>query len=409
MRNMRVLNQAVVPTGLYACEVWGLGALRNVNRGVFGLSDFYALSDPVEMGRCALLRSWLRLPRATAKVCLLHELGLQPLTHDYTRRAVGLWNTLVVMPDDSPYRLALKQNIEDAFDNRNFKGGNFARSLFNVLKLLGVEQRLESTMRDMRCIEAQVVEQKLLSKYEEWVSLLRVQGGVIGPYFSLVGTHVVGQRPVWYSINVSYKVAVRFLRFRIGCHHLRVHTGRWMACQLQRRQRKCIRCAHVFEQVADVPVDDENHCLIHCQEPVLAQHRMHLEQQIRRWLPHAAINSMTQLYVAAETTNKKSVQRQLMGYVAHCFRVARCCHEDLEAWQHGLEVQEVLAVDRLAEWLALQEALYARGMVPGLPSDSSVDESSELSEVSDLGWLEHADLFDATEVSIDSEEWEDVV
>jgi hypothetical protein len=86
-----------------------------------------------------------------------------------------------------------------------------------------------------------------------------------------------------------------------------------------------------LSKVADVPVDNENHCLIHCQEPVLAQHRMHLEQHIRRWLPHAAVNSMTQPYIAAETTNKKSVQRQLMGYVAHCFMVARCCHEDLEA------------------------------------------------------------------------------
>lgn len=53
-----------------------------------------------------------------------------------------------------------------------------------------------------------------------------------------------------------------------------------------------------------------------------------------------------------------------------------------QAWNAGREVQNALAVTRQAEWLAEQETLYALGQVPGLPSDTTIDESSELVEAS---------------------------
>jgi hypothetical protein len=112
---LRALSAAVVPVGLYSCEVWGLGTLPRVGTGRFGLSEFYALKDPTEVERCGLIRTWLRLPRSTPKACLLHELGLQPMAHDYTRRAVRMWNDLVGMPQSSPYRMALAQIVEDGF------------------------------------------------------------------------------------------------------------------------------------------------------------------------------------------------------------------------------------------------------------------------------------------------------
>jgi hypothetical protein len=70
--------------------------------------------------------------------------------------------------------------------------------------------------------------------------------GIIRHYFTTVGTHEGGHRPVWYCISVPHKVAVGFLRFRIGCHQLRVNTGRWRVPKLDRGQRKCIRCAGVL-------------------------------------------------------------------------------------------------------------------------------------------------------------------
>jgi hypothetical protein len=411
---LRVLNQGITPVGVYASEVWGLGSLPRAGCGDFGLSHFYSLSDPVEAARCGLIRLWLRLPQSTPKACLLHELGLQPLSHEYTFAAVRLWNTLVAMKEDSPYRLALVQNIHDAFDSR-FKCVNYTRALHGVLQLLGVVDRgLVSCMRALNYINPDVVKEKLAARYQEWVqSLIAGSGvgrGIIRQYFTTVGTHEGGHRPDWYCISVPHKVAVGFLRFRIGCHHLRVNTGRWRVPKLARGQRKCIRCTGVFERDADVPVDDESHCLIDCQEPVLAQHRRYLEHMLRRWHPHPAHNSMQELFAAVQETGRKCVQRELMGFVARCYRVARSCHEDLAAWQASPEVQKAVGLQRLDEWIAEQDALYAQGMVPGLPSDTTIDESSELSEVSVQGPAAGLDGVGSLPVSAsDSEEWEDVV
>jgi hypothetical protein len=55
---------------------------------------------------------------------------------------------------------------------------------------------------------------------------------------------------------------VRFLRFRLGCHHLRIHTGRWHQLALPRPHRTCLRCS-------SRAVDDEAHCLFACAHPTL--------------------------------------------------------------------------------------------------------------------------------------------
>jgi hypothetical protein len=52
--------------------------------------------------------------------------------------------------------------------------------------------------------------------------------------------------------------------------------------------------------------------------------------------------------------------------------------------------------------------MYAGGLVPGLPSDTTMDESSELSEVSGFGPADaHSDM-DSVSAG-DSAEWEDAV
>ena len=67
-------------------------------------------------------------------------------------------------------------------------------------------------------------------------------GSRVGLYFRNVGTHALGTVPEFYHLPLSHGVLVRFLRFRLGCHHLRVNTGRWVQPPLPRRQRVCLRC-----------------------------------------------------------------------------------------------------------------------------------------------------------------------
>ena len=50
-------------------------------------------------------------------------------------------------------------------------------------------------------------------------------GARTGLYFREVAVHGLGEVPRYYSLVLSHGVLLRFLRFRLGCHHLRIHTG----------------------------------------------------------------------------------------------------------------------------------------------------------------------------------------
>jgi hypothetical protein len=90
---------------------------------------------------------------------------------------------------------------------------------------------------------------------------------------------------------------------------------------------------------------------------------------------------MSELFATVEVTGRKYLQKLLMQYVAKCFKVAWCCHEDMAAWQSSREVQVAENVAETRQWFASQEELYRAGLVPSLPSSSSEDEGSELPEV----------------------------
>jgi hypothetical protein len=74
-------------------------------------------------------------------------------------------------------------------------------------------------------------------------------------YFRVVGTHALGTVPSFYHLPLSQGVLVRFLRFRLGCHHLRVNNGRWVQPFVPRRRRFCL-CCH------STCLDDEANCLL---------------------------------------------------------------------------------------------------------------------------------------------------
>jgi hypothetical protein len=77
------------------------------------------------------------------------------------------------------------------------------------------------------------------------------------------------------------------------------------------------------------------------------------------------------------------------------------------AWQARLLAKTPATAFALEHTLYF--VLYAQGMVPGLPSDTTIDESSELSEVSVQGLAGVLDGVGSLPVSAsDSEEWEDV-
>jgi hypothetical protein len=129
------------------------------------------------------------------------------------------------------YRGVLRQNIEDALSTGS-PAHNFVGALFEVLRLiLPRAGGLSHMFRTGLPLDVDAIETALTTRYTEHLQHLsqvdRGLGSRIGLYFRVVGTHALGVVPAFYSCRLSHGVLVRFLRFRLGGHHLRIHTGRW--------------------------------------------------------------------------------------------------------------------------------------------------------------------------------------
>lgn len=320
---LRLLHTVMEPAGLYGCELWGLLSLPRLWSKDWSLADFYLLSDCMEVQRCRLLRQWLRLPQSVPLLPLLHELGCEPLVHPYVRRAVRFYNCLVQLDDASVYRAVLRQNIEDALSSHS-PAHNFVGALFQVLRhLLPREGGLSRTFRACEPLDVDAIETALSTRYTEHVQrLARVLSGPgsrIGLYFRVVGTHALGTVPPFYACRLSHGVLVRFLRFRLGCHHLRIHTGRWQ--QLPRDVRTCLRCS----SPPTAPVDDELHCLLWCDHPALVEARDLFLSAVVPPIPSlSSLRRYADFWALAATG--RVAHSVLTKFVAVCVRVCWSCY-----------------------------------------------------------------------------------
>ena len=74
------------------------------------------------------------LPRYVPSLCLLCELGLQPLKVYWLRHTLRFWDKLALAPLGSFHKTMMLDNLQDAV---RFKVPNFCRSLMATLKHLG--------------------------------------------------------------------------------------------------------------------------------------------------------------------------------------------------------------------------------------------------------------------------------
>ena len=125
---------------------------------------------------------------------------------------------------------------------------------------------------------------------------------------SLLFTHVAFLTVCWYA---------SFLRFRLGCHHLRIHTGRWLLPVLPHSQRTCLRCSSTV-------VDDEAHCLFMCEHPTIVEARDSFLAAVVP--PVAALSSLRYADFSALSATGCVPLSALVKYVAVCVRVCRSCH-----------------------------------------------------------------------------------
>ena len=220
------------------------------------------------------------------------------------------------------HRSALQQNIDDALSTRS-RAHNFVWALFQVLRiLLPREGGLTRTLRACLPLDIDGIDAALHSRYTEHIQRLSQvvngPGSRTGLYFRVVGTHVLGVVPSFYSCRLSHGVLVRFLRFRLGCHHLRIHTGRWLPPLLPHSQRTCLRCSSTV-------VDDEAHCLFMCEHPTIVEARdLFLAAVVP---PVAALSSLRYADFWALSATGCVPLSALVKYVAVCVRVCWYCHQ----------------------------------------------------------------------------------
>lgn len=331
---------------MYGCELWGLLTIPDICTSGFNINKLYSMQHVMEQQRCRILKSWLQLPRSTPSLCLLHELGCEPLVHEYVRRAVRWWNTLTAQPRSgnrsngqqpwdgmasSPYEDVLRQNAVDGIDKRY---RNFTGALFSVLRLVLGESGLAYRMRSLAAIDMELVEAGLKKCYNKHISKLASvvvgEGSIKAYYFGKVAKHELGVRPCWYGFKVSNGILKRVLRFRLGQHHLRVNTDRWVVPKPARAGRTCRRC-----ELAQV--DDECHCLFRCGDAVVRSARSNLFFDIRREWGSVPLNSIADIFQVVEQAESGDTRYKCVRFVALCHRAAERGYRGLEEWQQSWE------------------------------------------------------------------------
>jgi hypothetical protein len=316
---LRLLHAGAEPAGLYGCEVWGVLGIR-VRAGAQRYASLYGLADPVERQRCLLLRREFRIPHHVPKLALLHELGCVPLVHQYVLRAVGLYNRMRAAGPS--YEAVLRHHVQHGLHGQPGQGrSSWIKALFDVLRVLLPRGGWSRVFRALGPIKVGEVAAALKAAYAEYTGSLRsVQrgpGSRTGFYFREVGSHALGTLPPYLSAGLSRDSIRACMRFRLGCHFLRVQTGR--VAGLDRPRRLCQRCC--------VPqVDDEHHCLFDCQHPDLIRARTAYSARA----PGGHVPpSFLHLFQASAAD--RPLLRHVVRFVAECYHIVEACNRSQQA------------------------------------------------------------------------------
>ena len=216
---LKLLRVRAESAGLWGCGLWGIFHLHNELTGYHRWDRFYQLKDPLEMRRCQLLRGYLKLPQHVPKVCLLHELGLQPLVHTYVLRAVALYNQL--LQAGPVYQSLLRQHVQDGLVTRPAVH-NWVYHLHRVLCMLLPRgqwmQVMHPSQGEPQPIKVKDVRTALRVGYAAYTRELASlhdgggEGARKGVYFHMA-THALGRQPKYLAVHLPLLLCVRVCAF----------------------------------------------------------------------------------------------------------------------------------------------------------------------------------------------------
>jgi hypothetical protein len=250
---LRLFNAIAMPNLTFGCEVWGPWALQ---------SDMveHPAQSVVEQVRLSFLRVMLALKSSTPTWSVYRELGMYPLQIFIARQLVRFINKLWNMPETTWARQAM---LEAWVLYRTCGHENWCARLDTFFASMGIQpsQLVHGGVLPLYVdgdVELQLRQKchtvfltpglpsKLASYHTQFATDIPL----------LEGTRKRGwPRALYLSLPIPADRLRLLARFRLGCHHLAVETGRWTGVVID--DRKCNLCEAST-------VQDEHHVLFVC-------------------------------------------------------------------------------------------------------------------------------------------------
>eukprot|EP00775_Hariotina_reticulata_P007378 gene7378-biopygen9172 len=268
----RLFHTLVVPIMTYCSEVWGPlllsrgGALGSVHTNV------------LQQVQLLFLRRLGGLRKSTPAALLFREFGARPLSRDWLRAMVQLWNRVTTLPADHVMRRTMVDNWSlhlSAHPKVVLWSDGFA----SALAALGFPPTSFMAMSATGCwVMSHLDMDQVLAAFDEWCDgawghLPRDPRGSSSEHIlyatyarwftrpaavdqvALLHSPADVPRYVTFSGRINSAHLRSLMRFRLSAHALHVVTGRWH--RTPRQERLCEYCAQC-------KIEDEYHLLFEC-------------------------------------------------------------------------------------------------------------------------------------------------
>ena len=306
LAGLRLFQSFAFPSGMYGCQVWGTRYAH--------MSQVFASS--ISVRHLCALRRLLGVSRSSYRWAVLAELDTKPY-HFYWLKALLKFQESVVQSNSA---LLAEVVQADARLSRDVLAGpaadgsggvrcttcwsaELANALVSIGEAAGIAEQGETWADRIRqglplgC--RAVVQDALLSAYNKlaWQECMGQEGLVrsadLAPnlrkrlaYHTYFKPSQPGP-PAHLRLDPELHKHVRQLsRFRLGCHHLRVETGRHDGIAWQ--ARTCSRCSAAHLSTLTCTVDDEYHMIFECERfEALRSNAVEFVPGARRFVPGA--------------------------------------------------------------------------------------------------------------------------
>jgi len=254
----RLFLACVVPSGSYACEVWGFRSFPPASHSHSKAS--------ITTAYLSMLRQLAGVRPTVATPILLEELSVQQVEDIWLKRAVTFWNSITRLPENHLYARVARG---DCFLGVTSHTPTWAGSFMQALVRVGYPYLIDAhhlhpvvwgAVRTLLCGRAQGPWEGL----HVAPSLCPSRRAQLCTYSRWLRRPAHVPRLTLFDLIVDARRLRVFLRFRMGVHGLPIDVGRWRG--VPRSHRTCDMCD-------TGAVGDEHHFVFVC--PALAAVRTH--------------------------------------------------------------------------------------------------------------------------------------